>query len=82
MSSTLQVGDNVLKKDIINHVLRYGFANERLLCSTDLHHYDDAEQTKPLIINQYVRFVDEEPDKQMTLKLNDRLAWVYLYDNR
>jgi len=42
----------------------------------------DAEQTAFSIINQYVRFVDEEPDKRKNdWKLNDRWAW-FIGDNR
>jgi len=44
--------------------------------------YYDAEQTAFSIINQYVRFVDEEPDKRKNdWKLNDRWAW-FIGDNR
>ena len=40
------------------------------------------EQTAFSIINQYVRFVDEEPDKRKNdWKLNDRWAW-FIGDNR
>ena len=43
--------------------------------------YYDAEQTAISIINQYVRFVDEEPDKRKNdWKLNDRWAW-FIGDN-
>ena len=42
----------------------------------DLLTYYDAEQTAFSIINQYVRFVDEEPDKRKNdWKLNERWAW-------
>ena len=48
----------------------------------DLLTYYDAEQTAFSIINQYVRFVDEEPDKRKNdWKLNDRWAW-FIGDNR
>ena len=41
-----------------------------------------AEQTAFSIINQYVRFVDEEPDKRKSdWKLNDRWAW-FIGDKR
>ena len=41
-----------------------------------------AEQTAFSIINQYVRFVDEEPDKRKNeWKLNNRWAW-FIGDNR
>ena len=44
--------------------------------------YYDAEQTAFSIINQYVRFVDEEADKRKNdWKLNDRWAW-FIGDNR
>ena len=44
--------------------------------------YYDAEQTAFSIINQYVRFVDEEPDKRKNdWKLDDRWAW-FIGDNR
>ena len=44
--------------------------------------YYDAEQTAFSIINQYMRFIDEEPDKRKNdWKLNDRWAW-FIGDNR
>ena len=57
--------------------------NERAYYAVrDLLTYYDAEQTAFSIINQYVRFVDEEPDKRKNdWKLNDRWAW-FIGDNR
>lgn len=51
--------------------------NERAYYAVrDLLTYYDAEQTAFSIINQYVRFVDEEPDKRKNdWKLNDRWSW-------
>ena len=47
-----------------------------------VYYYYDAEQTAFSIINQYVRFVDEEADKRKNdWKLNDRWAW-FIGDNR
>ena len=44
--------------------------------------YYDAEHTAFSIINQYVRFVDEEPDKRKSeWKLNDRWSW-FIGDKR
>ena len=54
-----------MKKPTLSIVLRYGFRNERAYYAVrDLLTYYDAEQTAFSIINQYVRFVDEEPDKR------------------
>ena len=57
--------------------------NERAYYAVrDLLTYYDAEQTAFSIINQYVRFVDEEADKRKNdWKLNDRWAW-FIGDNR
>ena len=57
--------------------------NERAYYAVvDLLTYRDAERTAFSIINQYVRFVDEEPDKRKNdWKLNDRWAW-FIGDNR
>ena len=68
--------------DIINR-FEIRLRNERAYYAVrDLLTYYDAEQTAFSIINQYVRFVDEEPDKRKNdWKLNDRWAW-FIGDNR
>ena len=68
--------------DIINR-FEIRLRNERAYYAVrDLLTYYDAEQTAFSIINQYVRFVDEEPDKRKSdWKLNDRWAW-FIGDNR
>ena len=68
--------------DIINR-FEIRLRNERAYYAVrDLLTYYDAEQTAFSIINQYVRFVDEEPDKRKNdWKLNDRWAW-FIGDNK
>ena len=68
--------------DIINR-FEIRLRNERAYYAVrDLLTYYDAEQTAFSIINQYVRFVDEEPDKRKSdWKLNDRWAW-FIGDKR
>ena len=68
--------------DIINR-FEIRLRNERAYYAVrDLLTYYDAEQTAFSIINQYVRFVDEEPDKRKNdWKLNDRWGW-FIGDNR
>ena len=61
---------------------RVGIVEKVMNAVRDLLTYYDAEQTAFSIINQYVRFVDEEPDKRKNdWKLNDRWAW-FIGDNR
>ena len=89
------IGEKVAKKlgiayydkNIINQIAEESglsrLRNERAYYAVrDLLTYYDAEQTAFSIINQYVRFVDEEPDKRKNdWKLNDRWAW-FIGDNR
>ena len=76
------LGTPLEEADIINR-FEIRLRNERAYYAVrDLLTYYDAEQTAFSIINQYVRFVDEEPDKRKNdWKLNDRWAW-FIGDNR
>ena len=76
------LGTPLEEADII-HRFEIRLRNERAYYAVrDLLTYYDAEQTAFSIINQYVRFVDEEPDKRKNdWKLNDRWAW-FIGDNR
>ena len=79
----LNVGNAKLQKTSSNTSITDGNENERAYYAVrDLLTYYDAEQTAFSIINQYVRFVDEEADKRKNdWKLNDRWAW-FIGDNR
>ncbi len=72
----VKLGTPLEEADIINR-FEIRLRNERAYYAVrDLLTYYDAEQTAFSIINQYVRFVDEEPDKRKNdWKLNDRWAW-------
>ena len=72
-----------MKKPIFINRFEIRLRNERAYYAVrDLLTYYDAEQTAFSIINQYVRFVDEEADKRKNdWKLNDRWAW-FIGDNR
>ena len=76
------LGTPLEEADIINR-FEIRLRNERAYYAVrDLLTYYDAEQTAFSIINQYVRFVDEEPEKRKNdWKLNDRWAW-FIGDNR
>ena len=78
----VKLGTPLEEADIINR-FEIRLRNERAYYAVrDLLTYYDAEQTAFSIINQYVRFVDEEPDKRKNdWKLNDRWAW-FIGDNR
>ena len=78
----IKLGTPLEEADIINR-FEIRLRNERAYYAVrDLLTYYDAEQTAFSIINQYVRFVDEEPDKRKNdWKLNDRWAW-FIGDNR
>ena len=78
----VKLGTPLDEADIINR-FEIRLRNERAYYAVrDLLTYYDAEQTAFSIINQYVRFVDEEPDKRKNdWKLNDRWAW-FIGDNR
>ena len=78
----VKLGTPLEEADIINR-FEIRLRNERAYYAVrDLLTYYDAEQTAFSIINQYVRFVDEEPDKRKSdWKLNDRWAW-FIGDNR
>ncbi len=78
----VKLGTPLNEADIINR-FEIRLRNERAYYAVrDLLTYYDAEQTAFSIINQYVRFVDEEPDKRKNdWKLNDRWAW-FIGDNR
>ena len=78
----VKLGTSLEEADIINR-FEIWLRNERAYYAVrDLLTYYDAEQTAFSIINQYVRFVDEEPDKRKNdWKLNDRWAW-FIGDNR
>ena len=78
----VKLGTPLEEADIINR-FEIRLRNERAYYAVrDLQTYYDAEQTAFSIINQYVRFVDEEPDKRKNdWKLNDRWAW-FIGDNR
>ena len=78
----VKLGTPLGEADIINR-FEIRLRNERAYYAVrDLLTYYDAEQTAFSIINQYVRFVDEEPDKRKNdWKLNDRWAW-FIGDNR
>ena len=78
----VKLGTPLAEADIINR-FEIRLRNERAYYAVrDLLTYYDAEQTAFSIINQYVRFVDEEPDKRKNdWKLNDRWAW-FIGDNR
>ena len=70
----VKLGTPLEEADIINR-FEIRLRNERAYYAVrDLLTYYDAEQTAFSIINQYVRFVDEEPDKRKNdWKLNDPL---------
>lgn len=78
----VKLGTPLEEADIINR-FEIRLRNERAYYAVrDLLTYYDAEQTAFSIINQYVRFVDEEADKRKNdWKLNDRWAW-FIGDNR
>jgi phage replication initiation protein len=78
----VKLGTPLEEADIINR-FEIRLRNERAYYAVrDLLTYYDAEQIAFSIINQYVRFVDEEPDKRKNdWKLNDRWAW-FIGDNR
>lgn len=78
----VKLGIPLEEADIINR-FEIRLRNERAYYAVrDLLTYYDAEQTAFSVINQYVRFVDEEPDKRKNdWKLNDRWAW-FIGDNR
>ena len=78
----VKLGTPLEEADIINR-FEIRLRNERAYYAVrDLLTYYDAEQTAFSIINQYVRFVDEEPDKRKSdWKLNDRWAW-FIGDKR
>ena len=78
----VKLGTPLEEADIINR-FEIRLRNERAYYAVrDLLTYYDAEQTAFSIINQYVRFVDEEPDKRKNdWKLNERWAW-FIGDNR
>ena len=78
----VKLGTPLEEADIINR-FEIRLRNERAYYAVrDLLTYYDAEQTAFSIINQYVRFVDEEPDKRKNdWKFNDRWAW-FIGDNR
>ena len=78
----VKLGTPLEEADIISR-FEIRLRNERAYYAVrDLLTYYDAEQTAFSIINQYVRFVDEEPDKRKNdWKLNDRWAW-FIGDNR
>ena len=60
----VKLGTPLEEADIINR-FEIRLRNERAYYAVrDLLTYYDAEQTAFSIINQYVRFVDEEPDKR------------------
>ena len=69
----VKLGTPLDEADIINR-FEIRLRNERAYYAVrDLLTYYDAEQTAFSIINQYVRFVDEEPDKRKNdWKLNER----------
>ncbi len=72
----VKLGTPLEEADIINR-FEIRLRNERAYYAVrDLLTYYDAEQTAFSIINHYVRFVDEEPDKRKSdWKLNDRCDW-------
>lgn len=78
----IKLGIPLEETDTINR-FEIRLRNERAYYAVrDLLTYYDAEQTAFSIINQYVRFVDEEPDKRKNdWKLNDRWAW-FIGDQR
>ena len=78
----VKLGTPLEEADIINR-FEIRLRNERAYYAVRrLCTYYDAEQTAFSIINQYVRFVDEEPEKRKNdWKLNDRWAW-FIGDNR
>ena len=82
LSMAFKLGTPLEEADIINR-FEIRLRNERAYYAVrDLLTYYDAEQTAFSIINQYVRFVDEEPDKRKNeWKLNDRWAW-FIGENR
>ena len=78
----IKLGIPLEETDTINR-FEIRLRNERAYYAVrDLLTYYDPEQTAFSIINQYVRFVDEEPDKRKNdWKLNDRWAW-FIGDQR
>ena len=78
----VKLGTPLEEGDIISR-FEIRLRNERAYYAVrDLLTYYDAEQTAFSIINQYVRFVDEEPDKRKNdWRLNDHWAW-FIGDNR
>ena len=65
MSKYVKLGTPLEEGRQLSTVLRLRLRNERAYYAVrDLLTYYDAEQTAFSIINQYVRFVDEEPDKR------------------
>ena len=78
----VKLGTPLEEGDIISR-FEIRLRNERAYYAVrDLLTYYDAEQTAFSIINQYVRYVDEEPDKRKNdWRLNDHWAW-FIGDNR
>ena len=65
----VKLGTPLEEADIINR-FEIRLRNERAYYAVrDLLTYYDAEQTAFSIINQYVRFVDEEPDKRKNARM-------------